>query len=75
MRRSLLLMSLVTSALSVPALAAAPEDAVMLAPDADPGVALAGIGDGSVRFVSENVDLTVYRAASTRDRREALSMP
>lgn len=40
-----------------------------------PGGAQFGIGDGSVRFVSEDVNLAVYRAASTRAGGESTQMP
>jgi prepilin-type processing-associated H-X9-DG protein len=34
-----------------------------------------GMGDGSVRFVSENVDLLTWQAAGTREGREPLTLP
>lgn len=40
-----------------------------------PGGGQFGIGDGSVRFVNENIDLAIYRAASTREGKEAMPMP
>jgi prepilin-type N-terminal cleavage/methylation domain-containing protein/prepilin-type processing-associated H-X9-DG protein len=40
-----------------------------------PGGGQFALGDGSVRFVSENIDLAVYRAASTRQGQEALTLP
>lgn len=35
-----------------------------------PGGGNFGFGDGTVRFISETIDLAVYRALSTRDRGE-----
>jgi prepilin-type N-terminal cleavage/methylation domain-containing protein len=40
-----------------------------------PGGGQFAIGDGSVRFVSQDVDLAVYRAASTRAGTESMQMP
>jgi prepilin-type N-terminal cleavage/methylation domain-containing protein len=40
-----------------------------------PGVAQFLMGDGSVRSVSETVDMTVYRAAGSRDQGESLQLP
>jgi prepilin-type N-terminal cleavage/methylation domain-containing protein/prepilin-type processing-associated H-X9-DG protein len=40
-----------------------------------PGGGQFALGDGSVRFVSDNIDLAVYRAASTRSRAEATLLP
>jgi hypothetical protein len=35
----------------------------------------AGLGDGSVRFVTDTVDITVWRAAASADGGEAVSLP
>jgi hypothetical protein len=32
------------------------------------------MGDASVKFVNENIDMVVYRAAASRNGREALSI-
>jgi len=40
-----------------------------------PGGGQFALGDGSVRFVNENVDLAIYRAASTRQGSEATILP
>ncbi len=40
-----------------------------------PGGGQFAIGDGSVRFVNENINLAVYRAASTRQGNEATLLP
>jgi prepilin-type processing-associated H-X9-DG protein len=40
-----------------------------------PGGAQFAMGDGAVRFVSENVGLAVYKAAASRDGGEAGSLP
>jgi prepilin-type N-terminal cleavage/methylation domain-containing protein len=39
-----------------------------------PGGALHALGDGSVTFVSETVDLTVYQGAGTREGKEAVQL-
>lgn len=40
-----------------------------------PGGAQFALGDGSVRFLSETIDATLYRALSTRARRENVQVP
>jgi prepilin-type processing-associated H-X9-DG protein len=40
-----------------------------------PGGGNFGLGDGSVTFVSETIDLTVYRAMSTREGKESATLP
>ncbi|MCH5376701.1 MAG: DUF1559 domain-containing protein, partial [Planctomycetes bacterium] len=40
-----------------------------------PGGGQFALGDGAVRFVNENIDLAVYRAASTREGKEATQLP
>ena len=40
-----------------------------------PGGGQFGMGDGAVKFVSETIDLATYRAAGTRQKKEALQLP
>jgi prepilin-type N-terminal cleavage/methylation domain-containing protein/prepilin-type processing-associated H-X9-DG protein len=40
-----------------------------------PGGGMFAMGDGSVRFVNENINLAVYRAASTREGKESMPLP
>jgi prepilin-type N-terminal cleavage/methylation domain-containing protein len=40
-----------------------------------PGGGLFAMGDGAVRFVNENINLAIYRAASTREGKEAQPLP
>jgi prepilin-type processing-associated H-X9-DG protein len=40
-----------------------------------PGGAQFGLADGSVRFVAETIEQTVYQAVSTRDRGETVLLP
>ena len=40
-----------------------------------PGGGMFGMGDGSVRFVNEDINLAVYRAASTREGKESMPLP
>jgi prepilin-type N-terminal cleavage/methylation domain-containing protein len=40
-----------------------------------PGGAMHALGDGSVQFVSDTVDLTVYQGAGTRSGKEASQLP
>jgi prepilin-type N-terminal cleavage/methylation domain-containing protein len=40
-----------------------------------PGGALFAMGDGSVRFVSENIDMALYRATASRSGGETLTAP
>jgi len=40
-----------------------------------PGGANVGLGDGSIRFVADNVDFDVWQAAGSRANREAVSLP
>ena len=37
-----------------------------------PGGAMFGLGDGSVRFIAETIDLNTYRGLGTRDGGEIL---
>ncbi len=40
-----------------------------------PGGAQFVLGDGSVRFVDQNIDMAIYRAVATRDSGEARNLP
>lgn len=40
-----------------------------------PGGGNFGLGDGSVRFISETIDLAIYRALSTRAGSEVINLP
>jgi prepilin-type processing-associated H-X9-DG protein len=40
-----------------------------------PGGGMFGFGDGSVSFISETIDLATYRALSTREGGESVSLP
>ena len=40
-----------------------------------PGGGLFGMGDGSVRFIADTIDLATYRALSTRAGRESITLP
>jgi hypothetical protein len=40
-----------------------------------PGGGQFGLGDGSVRFVAETINLLTYQAASTRQGKESLQLP
>lgn len=40
-----------------------------------PGGAMHALGDGSVTFVSDTVDLTIYQGAGTRSGKEAVQLP
>jgi prepilin-type processing-associated H-X9-DG protein len=40
-----------------------------------PGGAAVLMGDGSVRFVSNNIDAVLHRALHSRDGRESASLP
>ena len=40
-----------------------------------PGGGNFGLGDGSVTFISETIDLATYRALSTREGRETVTLP
>ncbi len=51
------------------------EHAIVAARSTHAGGVNAGLGDGSVRFVSENVDLQIWRASGTRRRGEAEMLP
>lgn len=48
---------------------------LLAARSAHSGGVVVAMMDGSVRFVSDSVDLSVWRAAATREGREALTLP
>ena len=50
------------------------EHAIVSARSAHTGGVNASMGDGSVRFVSNSVDLTIWRAVGTRDRGETAAL-
>ncbi|MEZ6091852.1 MAG: DUF1559 domain-containing protein [Pirellulaceae bacterium] len=51
------------------------DNSVITASSYHPGGAMFGLGDASVRFIAETIDLATYRALSTRAGGESLQLP
>ncbi len=47
-------------------------DVIVSARSYHPGGVLVGLGDGSVRFLSENIDITIYNSLGTRAGKEVI---